>query len=182
MRFVLVCAAAGLIGGLLSAGCTNSSGVPVESKADSKRDDTSAATIHNETQPAKSTQPAEPWGNIIGRVIWRENKLPNLAALVPTMDVAHCSSRGPIPDETWVVNKGNKGVKYVFVWLVDPTNLEKELPIHPSLKEVEDKTVVMDQPCCRFEPRVRGAARRAKAGGEEPLAGRAQLQLPRRGR
>jgi hypothetical protein len=42
----------------------------------------------------------------------------------------------------------------VFVWLVDAADPKKPKapPIHPSLKEIKDREVVIDQPCCKFEP------------------------------
>jgi hypothetical protein len=54
------------------------------------------------------------------------------------------------PDETWVVNKDNKGIKNVFVWLVDAE--KKSLPINPDLKEIKVKQVEVDQPACHFIP------------------------------
>jgi len=40
------------------------------------------------------------------------------------------------------------------VWLLDATDPAhpKAPPIHPSLKEAREKEVVIDQPCCKFEP------------------------------
>jgi plastocyanin len=63
----------------------------------------------------------------------------------------HCLSKGDIYKEEFVVGKGG-GVKNVFVWLQDANNPKAKLPIHSSLKEVKEKEVVIDQPCCKFEP------------------------------
>jgi hypothetical protein len=56
--------------------------------------------------------------------------------------------------ENWVVNKDNKGVRWVIVWLVDAKDVTKPIPIHPLLKQVRQQVVTMDQPCCMFEPHV----------------------------
>jgi hypothetical protein len=152
MRVAFLCAAAALF----FIGCSsNTVEVPADSKAQAKAD-----TKKNDPPPetrkdsATSGKAAEPWGTITGRVTWGAKDLPNPPPVTVTADVAHCTSKGPIPDETWIVNKENKGVKNVFVWLIDASNPKAKLPIHPSLKEPKDKEVVMDQPCCKFEPRA----------------------------
>src|SRR5262249_51359807 len=68
-------------------------------------------------------------------------------------DESHCLAKGPILDHEWIVNKENKGVKNVFVWLAaDPASPVKTLPIHPDLKAVPKEPHVIDQPQCMFEP------------------------------
>jgi hypothetical protein len=100
---------------------------------------------------------ADGWGTIKGKVTYNGNP-PKLNPKAVTKDQQHCLSRGAIPDETWVVNPKNKGVRWVVVWLVvddggkaDHTAVP---PIHPSLARPDQKEVVMDQPCCKFEPHV----------------------------
>jgi hypothetical protein len=151
MRVVLLIAAAALF----AAGCGNTAALPPDSRAEAKVESKKADPA---PEPAKDTAPsgkaAEPWGTVTGRVTWDGKELPNLPPLTVNADVAHCTSKGPIPDEKWVVNKDNKGVKNVFVWLVDANDPKARLPVHPDLKEVKAKEVVMDQPCCKFEPRA----------------------------
>jgi len=95
---------------------------------------------------------ADEWGTVKGRITWG-GKAPHVPEKVEvTKDQEHCLSKGDIFKEEFVVGKSG-GVKNVFVWLQDPDNPKAKLPIHPSLKEPRHKEVVIDQPCCKFEPR-----------------------------
>ena len=60
----------------------------------------------------------------------------------------------PPPDEKWVVNQKNQGIRDVFVWLADydDPRSQKPLPTHPKLKKIAVKEVVLDQPACCFIP------------------------------
>ncbi len=90
------------------------------------------------------------WGTVKGRITWG-GALPYAPDKVKVdKDQAHCLAKGEIAAEKYVVGKSG-GVKDVFVWLTDAGDKAK-LPIHPSLKEPKEKEVVMDQPCCKFEP------------------------------
>jgi len=62
------------------------------------------------------------WGDIKGRIVWGSDKIPPQANLdlKANPDRAACMVKGPVKDETWVVNPKNKGVKNVFVWLEMP--------------------------------------------------------------
>src|SRR5581483_3826275 len=70
------------------------------------------------------------WGNIKGQVVFAGDYKP--VPIKVDKDQAHCLSRGPLMDEKYVVNPKNKGVRWVMVWLTDPKNPTKKLPIHPS--------------------------------------------------
>ena len=94
---------------------------------------------------------ADEWGTVKGAVTWGGKGEAPKAKINVDKDQAHCLSRGEIPNEEFVVGKDG-GVKNVFVWLIDPADPKKKLPIHPSLKEIKDKEATMDQPCCKFEP------------------------------
>jgi hypothetical protein len=96
------------------------------------------------------------WGSIKGKVVWADKNLPERPKINVSQDQQHCLSKGPLFAETYVVNPKNKGVRWVMVWLVDPKNPKGKLPIHPKLQEPKDKEVVIDQPCCMFEPHVLG--------------------------
>jgi len=101
---------------------------------------------------------AEGWGTIKGRVVWGEAKLPARDKANVDKDKDVCLAKGPILKEELVINEKNKGVKYVLVWLGDPKDAKnaKFTPkIHPALEKI-GKDVVVDQPCCMFEPRVVG--------------------------
>jgi hypothetical protein len=98
----------------------------------------------------------EGWGTIKGQVVWAGD-VPAPKNKDVTADQKHCLGKGPIPDEEFVINKDNKGVRWVFVWLmpVPPAAggaKPEPLPIHPALKEIKEKEAVLDQPCCKFEP------------------------------
>jgi len=102
---------------------------------------------------AGAAHAADEWGTVKGQVTWGGKAPPPKVKLDITKDPEHCLSKGDIYSEEFVVGKDG-GVKYVFVWLQDPNNPKAKLPIHPDLKAVKDKEVVIDQPCCKFEPRA----------------------------
>jgi len=98
---------------------------------------------------------ARGWGTLRGQVVKR-GPVPEqkpIAAVNNHQDAKNCLAQGPVVDEDWVVNPKNKGVKWAFVWLqTDKDKGPAELPIHPALKEIQQKQVVIDQPCCTFLP------------------------------
>jgi hypothetical protein len=95
-----------------------------------------------------------PWGTVRGRVTWAGDNLPTPTPVVVDKDRAQCEKNGPLFHTDYVVNPTNKGVRWAVVWLVDADDYKKAPPIHPELKEVKDKEVVLDQPCCQFEPHI----------------------------
>lgn len=95
------------------------------------------------------------WATLKGQVVWPKDELPEAKELKVDKEQNHCLEKGPIKSEEWVVNPKNKGIRWVFVWLA-PVEAGKPMPIHPDLKEIKDKEVVIDQPCCRFEPHALG--------------------------
>jgi len=98
------------------------------------------------------------WGTIKGQVVWGESKIPAPEKAKVDKDQKQCLAKGDIYKSDLLINSKNKGVRYVLVWLGDPKNAKnaKYTPkIHPSLAKI-DKDVVIDQPCCMFEPRVIG--------------------------
>jgi hypothetical protein len=107
---------------------------------------------------ARAEDPAG-WGTVSGQIVFDGDNLPEAKPLNVDKDQQHCLSKGPLVSNDWVINKNNKGVRYAFVWLVADPNLKspsKKIPIHPSLKESKEKEVVLDQPCCMFEPHCLG--------------------------
>ena len=104
----------------------------------------------------RSAADEQKWGTVKGQVVLAGD-IPAPKMVDVNKDQEHCLSRGPIFSEEWVVNPQNKGVRWAYVWLQpvpDPANpaAKKEMPINPALKAVPDKPVVLDQPCCKFEP------------------------------
>lgn len=78
------------------------------------------------------------WGTVKGQITWD----------------------GPVPaagSEKVVVNAKNKGLKNVFVWLVDAKDPKKALPINPALKAAAKEvtlTIEPAGPARRFVPRA----------------------------
>src|SRR5262245_46354733 len=101
-------------------------------------------------------EPAGGWGTVTGQVVWAGGDVPERIPLKVDKDPAECLRKGPLLDQKYVVDPRSRGVRWVMVWLQDPANPKKALPSHPSLRETKDKAVVMDQPCCQFEPHVLG--------------------------
>ena len=98
---------------------------------------------------------AQTWGTIKGQVVFA-GASPTPEKLKVNKDEQHCLSKGDILSEKFVVDPKSKGVRWVMVWLVDSKNPKAQIPIHPSLLEVKQKDVVLDQPCCVYEPHVIG--------------------------
>jgi hypothetical protein len=106
------------------------------------------------TQP-QAVRADQGWGTIQGRVIYSGTEVPAPKIVAVNREQAHCLSKGPIASEDLVVNKKNKGVQWVIVWLC-PVKKGIPLPIQPDLIAIKQNTVVIDQPCCRFEPHILG--------------------------
>lgn len=107
---------------------------------------------------ASTAQAQEKWGNIKGQVVWGGATLPKNEKANIDKDQKHCLSKGDILKNTYVIDSKSKGVRWVMVWLTDPKDAGnakwKPSAIHPSIKV--PKEIVVDQPCCVFEPRVMG--------------------------
>ena len=76
------------------------------------------------------------WGDLKGQVVWAEDEIPAPKELAVTGDnMAHCLSKGPLFSQDWVINKENKGIQYVFVWLAPqpPTDVP---PPSPSCRSI----------------------------------------------
>ncbi|MBY0525831.1 MAG: sigma-70 family RNA polymerase sigma factor [Gemmataceae bacterium] len=119
------------------------------------------------TTPARSTRPEEratakvpattpgddpDWGTIRGQLVFAGDRPPEPQEINVDKDRDHCLANGKLLSESWVVNKDSKGVRWVFVWLAPEPGTAKKLPIHPSLADIKQKEVDMDQPCCQFVP------------------------------
>lgn len=102
--------------------------------------------------PRAADAPASPegWGTVKGQVTFGGEAAPARKVIAVTADVAHCTSKGPLSDEEWVVNAKNKGVRYAFVWLAPVSGTK--MPIHPRLNGAKLPDLVIDQPCCQFVP------------------------------
>jgi hypothetical protein len=102
---------------------------------------------------------ADDWVTIKGQVVFPADKeIPKRAPLNVTQDKDHCTSKGDLLDESIVINKTNRGVKNVVVFLrPDEADLKAEFPkdkIFPDDAKRKPAEVVIDQPCCMFVNRV----------------------------
>lgn len=109
--------------------------------------------------PSAVAQPPAGWSTVKGQIVFPAGAaVPERKALDVTQDKAHCLSKGPILDETLIVNPKNKGIKNVVVWLrPDDENAKSKLPadqIHPDDAKRKAATVDIDQPCCMFVNRI----------------------------
>jgi hypothetical protein len=134
---------------LLSAlgGCSNCCDLTGGSPPDA------SAPADNPSASAGNQNAAANWGDIQGRVIWAGDTIPKNAEANVDQDQTHCLSKGKIFKEEYVINDKNKGLCWCVVYLL-PKEEGGKLPIHPDLEKIKDKDVVMDQPCCKFEPHV----------------------------
>jgi len=111
-----------------------------------------------------NVQSADPqgWGNIKGQVVWAGPNVPQRQPIKVTQDQKHCLMNGPLLDETYVIDPKTKGVRWVMVFLADAKdpdakNAKKwKFPVKPGLMKLKDKPVILDQPCCAFEPHIFG--------------------------
>src|SRR5262249_8242023 len=102
--------------------------------------------------PATADDPAG-WGTVKGQIVWGGGAVPEakpIEAVKTHQDKAACEAKGPRVPEEWVSSKNNKGIRWTFVWLAPPEG--QKWPIHPALQQTKAKEVVIDQPCCQFEP------------------------------
>ena len=106
-----------------------------------------------------STPARAQWGTIKGQVVWAGGAVPVNAPAKVDKDKPDCLAKGcSVLQDKLIVNKGNKGVRYVLVWLADPKDARNATftpKIHPALQKTPP-TVEIDQPCCTFEARVIG--------------------------
>lgn len=96
------------------------------------------------TAGAPPTKAAGAWGSLAGQFIL-EGDIPAVEVTV-NMKEPICSKE--IPSDELTVNKDNKGIADIFVYI--PT--VKKPPVHPDLKASKDKEVVLDQKGCHFVP------------------------------
>jgi plastocyanin len=102
---------------------------------------------------ALDAAPADNWGTIKGQVVW-DGDAPTRPEIKPDKDKDECLKKGLLFDDKLVVNTKNKGVRWCLVYLMDVKGFTKDIPVHPKLQKIKQKTVEIDQPCCQFEPHL----------------------------
>jgi hypothetical protein len=101
------------------------------------------------------------WATIKGQVVYPAAKeIPKRQPLNVNVDKPACLAKGPILDETVVVNAKNRGIKNVVVYL-RPQNMNvnqfKKDEIHPDDLKRKPAEITITQPCCMFVDRVTAA-------------------------
>jgi plastocyanin len=97
------------------------------------------------------------WATVKGRIVWPENG-PGIPAVVVHADKEHCLSKGELTPDDVIVNKKNRGLKNVWVYLRPDSNARDaafaEAQIPEALRKPKAVEHAVDQPCCQFIPRV----------------------------
>jgi hypothetical protein len=106
-----------------------------------------------------TTAADDKWATVKGQVVFPADKpLPKAGPLNVTQDKDHCLSKGPLVDESVVVNPKNKGVKNVVVFLrpddKDAKSTFSKDQIHPDDAKRKPEERSIDQPCCMFVNRI----------------------------
>jgi hypothetical protein len=95
---------------------------------------------------------------IKGKVVWGGKDIPKQKTIKVTVDQAHCLTAnltanacdGTILDEALLINPKNKGIKNVYVWLMD----DEKNPLPKAANDKFPNVVDLDQPACMFFPRA----------------------------
>lgn len=157
------------VGGLLllaALGCTQSGAGDPPKTGDDKPAVRDRGQRDNRVQPIPdtlvNTLPGAAaadgeWGTIKGQVVFGGAKPPTPAVMDVTKDKDAClATKKVLTSEDWVVDPETKGLKWAIVWLIPDSrkkeDLTKPIPINPKLKDRKLPNVVIDQPCCMFEP------------------------------
>lgn len=74
---------------------------------------------------------------------------PDVTPLEIERDADVCGKHG-LADESLVVNKANRGVRYVAIWIES----KDAVPIHPDLQKLPSDIPSIDNRNCRFEPHM----------------------------
>jgi hypothetical protein len=93
-------------------------------------------------------QDADSWGTLRGRILYGGDPPPPITLDIER-DAEVCGKAGLV-DESLVVNKTNRGVQYVAIWLES----KEAVPIHPDLQMPAGDPPTLDNVDCRFEPHM----------------------------
>ncbi len=95
--------------------------------------------------------------------------MPASTPLNVTSDQNHCLAKGPLNDQTWMVDPQSKGVANIVAFILPERN--EAIPIHDSLKATPSE-FVLDQPYCAFTPHVFAvrAGQSIRAKNPDPVA------------
>jgi plastocyanin len=90
------------------------------------------------------------WGDLEGTFLFKGTP-PTPMKIIPNKDETVCGKH-PLVDESVVVNKDNKGLQNVVVYLADTAKPK----IHPDFEKDAKAEVVIDNENCRFSPHMQG--------------------------
>jgi plastocyanin len=109
---------------------------------------------------------AQQWGDLEGTFLFKGTP-PTPEKIVPTKDPEFCGKH-PLAIENVVVNKDNKGLANVAVYLFDTAKPK----IHPDYEKEAKAEVVVDNEKCRFEPHVTAirTGQTLVVGNKDPIA------------
>jgi plastocyanin len=110
---------------------------------------------------------AQEWGDLEGTFLFKGTP-PTPAKINVDKDQQYCGPHNPV-DETIVVNKDNKGLANVVVYLNDPPPAKQK--IHPDYEKDAKAEVIVDNEKCRFAPHVQGirAGQTLVLGNKDPI-------------
>jgi len=113
-----------------------------------------------------STAAAQDWGDLDGTFLYKGTP-PTPNKIRPEKDPEYCGKHD-IFDETLTVNKDNKGIANVVVYLVDATKPK----IHPDYDKTAKDKIEVDNENCRFSPHVLGirVGQTLVVGNKDPIA------------
>lgn len=94
------------------------------------------------------SQDSGEWGTIQGRIVYGGDA-PEPVILDIERDADVCGKTGLV-DESLVVNRENRGLRNVAIWLES----KDAVRVHPDLKPFGSEAPVLDNRGCRFEPRM----------------------------
>ncbi len=117
------------------------------------------AAVTTALAPVSADDKDGSWTILKGQIVYPAGKdIPERKALDVSQDKAHCLSKGPVLDESLIVNPKNRGIKNVVVWLrPDDQNPKSAIPktkIFPADATRKAEMVLIDQPCCMFVNRI----------------------------
>ena len=140
-------------------GCDSGSGSSNSPSASSRATSSPPLSSAKEDHPAAESRPSEEtvveanegWGHLKGKFIY-DGSPPVQSPLTITKDAEICGKHDVV-DESLVVNKANRGLANVVVYLY--VGRGKDAPkSHQSYGETADARVELDNNNCRFEPHV----------------------------
>jgi len=103
-----------------------------------------AVTLSAALIPTASPAYAQKWGNLSGQFVL-EGEIPAVDE-VENVKESVCSKK--VPTDELVINKENKGIANIFVFIP----AIRKPAVHPSLAKSKGSEVVLDQKNCQFQP------------------------------